>query len=260
MTRRERLEAKYAKRLEWAGKAEGRSNDRFDRASRIADNIPLGQPILVGHHSERHARADQARIHSNMDKAVAEDRLAKHHAERADGIERALDNSIFSDDTDALDALRARIAENEAKRDRMKRINTLYRKGDAEKLKAEFGLDLDRLRDAVANNFSWDKRPYASYALTNLGARIRSDKKLIADVEFRQKRTAQAEASPSGISIEGRQEAGAYVRVTFADKPERSVIDALKAAGYYWNGGGWVGAFEKMPEEVRELIAQGVSS
>ena len=36
----------------------------------IADNIPFGQPILVGHHSERHARRDQARIESGMRRAV----------------------------------------------------------------------------------------------------------------------------------------------------------------------------------------------
>ena len=38
--------------------------------SAIADNIPLGQPILVGHHSERHARRDAERIENGMRKAV----------------------------------------------------------------------------------------------------------------------------------------------------------------------------------------------
>lgn len=37
---------------------------------RIADNIPLGQPILIGHHSERHARRDAKRIEAGMRKAV----------------------------------------------------------------------------------------------------------------------------------------------------------------------------------------------
>lgn len=36
----------------------------------IADNIPLGQPILVGHHSERHARKDAERIENGMRKAI----------------------------------------------------------------------------------------------------------------------------------------------------------------------------------------------
>ncbi len=38
--------------------------------SAIADHIPLGQPILVGHHSERHARRDQKRIESGMRRTV----------------------------------------------------------------------------------------------------------------------------------------------------------------------------------------------
>lgn len=36
----------------------------------IADGIPFGQPILVGHHSERHARRDAKRIETGMRKAV----------------------------------------------------------------------------------------------------------------------------------------------------------------------------------------------
>jgi len=38
--------------------------------SAISDNIPLGQPILVGHHSEKHARRDQQKIENGMRKAV----------------------------------------------------------------------------------------------------------------------------------------------------------------------------------------------
>jgi len=40
------------------------------QARRVADGIPLGQPILVGHHSERHARKDAERIQNGMRKAV----------------------------------------------------------------------------------------------------------------------------------------------------------------------------------------------
>ena len=56
MTRRERLERKVEKREEWADKARVRSEASFAAASAISDRIPLGQPILVGHHSERRAR------------------------------------------------------------------------------------------------------------------------------------------------------------------------------------------------------------
>lgn len=40
------------------------------QVDRIANGIPLGQPILVGHHSERHARRDADRIHNGMQRAV----------------------------------------------------------------------------------------------------------------------------------------------------------------------------------------------
>lgn len=36
----------------------------------LADNIPLGQPILIGHHSQRRAERDRDRIESGMRKAV----------------------------------------------------------------------------------------------------------------------------------------------------------------------------------------------
>jgi Domain of unknown function (DUF3560) len=48
--------------------------DEAERAraavSAIAENIPFGQPILVGHHSERRARKDAEEIEVGMHKAV----------------------------------------------------------------------------------------------------------------------------------------------------------------------------------------------
>jgi hypothetical protein len=51
--------------------------------SAIADNIPMGQPILVGHHSERHARRDAEKIQNGMRRAVDNWKLSKHWEERA---------------------------------------------------------------------------------------------------------------------------------------------------------------------------------
>jgi hypothetical protein len=54
----------------------------------IADNIPLGQPILVGHHSERHARRDAGRIEQGMRKAVRMWDTAEYWKRRAGGALR----------------------------------------------------------------------------------------------------------------------------------------------------------------------------
>lgn len=81
----ERAEAK-AERLENLSErkaAEGTSV----RASvdRLADGIPLGQPILVGHHSEKRARKDAEKITSGMRKAIGCFEAAGYWADRAAG-------------------------------------------------------------------------------------------------------------------------------------------------------------------------------
>ena len=60
-----------------AARFEGYSQKRGAEAERalstvqsITEHIPLGQPILVGHHSERRARKDAERIENGMRKAV----------------------------------------------------------------------------------------------------------------------------------------------------------------------------------------------
>lgn len=55
----------------------------------IADNIPLGQPILVGHHSEKRARKDAERIESGMRRAVKMWDTAEYWKRRAKGAIRA---------------------------------------------------------------------------------------------------------------------------------------------------------------------------
>ena len=249
MTRRERLEAKVERRREWAAKAAARSDQRFNAAHRIADGIPLGQPILVGHHSEAHARRDAERITANMSKGVEEGKLAEHHEAKAGGLEGQLDRSVFSDDADAIEQLEARIAEHEATRDRMKRVNALYKKGDAAGL-AALGLNLDSIKAklAAAGPY-WGDRPHLAYELTNLGARIRSDRERIEQIKARQGRSAQAEQA-GGVLIEVKPEWNGYCRVTFAEKPERAVLDALKAAGFTWGAGHWSGPRASLPAGI----------
>ncbi|MEU1015389.1 DUF3560 domain-containing protein [Streptomyces sp. NPDC005898] len=70
-----------------AGRAADRSAERREMAHRIASAIPFGQPILAGHHSERRARRDQERIHSDMGTAIAEAERAEHWAARAAAAE-----------------------------------------------------------------------------------------------------------------------------------------------------------------------------
>jgi phospholipid N-methyltransferase len=66
-----------------------RANQAHKSVSAICDNIPFGQPILIGHHSERHARKDAERIENGMRKAVKLWDTAEYWKSRAAGAVRA---------------------------------------------------------------------------------------------------------------------------------------------------------------------------
>ena len=59
-----------------------------DAVAALADGIPLGQPILVGHHSERHARKDAERIDNGMRRAVKMWETSEYWRVRAAGAIR----------------------------------------------------------------------------------------------------------------------------------------------------------------------------
>lgn len=88
MTVAERAEIK-AERLEGiAHKRAAESNAYRSRASEISEQFAFGQPILVGHHSERRARKSQEKMHGADTKAAETWRAAEYWLYRAEGVER----------------------------------------------------------------------------------------------------------------------------------------------------------------------------
>jgi hypothetical protein len=170
MTYRERRLAKAERLREWAAKRDAKSAASFDRAHNIGDSIPLGQPILVGRHSERHARRDQERIENGMRAGVDSLRKANEFRSRADNIEAAAGHAIYSDDDDAISRLEERVAGLEAKQARMKDINAAIRKGislDTLNLtEREKRVLLDAARYSACKGFP-------GYALTNNNGNLR---------------------------------------------------------------------------------------
>jgi hypothetical protein len=67
----------------YADNAASRSDAAYAGVKRIADGIPMGQPILVGHHSEAGARRDVARMDAGMRRSIDEGDKAAHWASRA---------------------------------------------------------------------------------------------------------------------------------------------------------------------------------
>lgn len=249
MTYRERREARAERLRGWSEKRDAKASESFEKADRIAGAIPMGQPILVGHHSESRHRRDLARVHSGMDQGLEHSRKADEHRSRADNIEGQLDRSIYSDDPDAVEALRARVAELEAERDRIKAFNATARKGVPDhslltKAETEEWLSISKVSPYSLGTGG----SFPAYKLANLSSNIKRNRDRIAQVEARQRRDRDA-AAAGGVLIEGNE---TYVSVTFAEKPPRELLNELKAAGFTWGQGRWTGQRANLPASVAD--------
>ena len=88
MTLAERAQMK-ADRLDAIADKRAKESSAFARAADdLSQAFYMGQPILVGHHSERKARKTQERMHSAMDKANKAHKAIGYWNYRAEGVER----------------------------------------------------------------------------------------------------------------------------------------------------------------------------
>jgi hypothetical protein len=252
MTRRERLERKLEKRHDWAEGRQSKANAAFRVGDEHRDEHGRMDWALVtqpGHIPER------ARINRAHDRGHEHLKMAQHHEQKAAGLAAQLDRAIFSDDSDALEQLAARISKHEAERERNSAINAAYRK--LAKSHPEPAARLIALKDAgvitadqaghIARGMGlcpWQKQPIPPYVNANLGTRIKADRDRMESVKQRAARTAKAAAS-GGVVVE--ESSGGYCVVTFDEKPAREVLDALKAAGFWWSKGSWAGKRDQLP-------------
>ena len=84
----ERAEARAERFSDYSEHRRAESEQAHHAMAAIADAIPLGQPILVGHHSEQHARKDAQRIQDGMAKTVRLWEQADYWQQRAKGAIR----------------------------------------------------------------------------------------------------------------------------------------------------------------------------
>ena len=222
MNRRERLERKADRRDEWAEGRDRKAEQSQAQADQLSLAIPMGQPILVGHHSEKRHRRDIEKINRATGQTIEHGKMADHHRSKADGIRNQLDRSIYRDDDDEVARLNERIAARETKQERMKAVNAYFAKrgpfGKARRiprdpqrpyintqegceqaaraiiatvreklLTQEEGMNLAK---QIANN-SLQVLGFPPYALTNNAANLRKDKKRLAEAIARAEREAE---------------------------------------------------------------------
>jgi hypothetical protein len=122
-TYREREETRADRLDEWADGREAKAEQSSDTARAMFGAIPFGQPIHVGHHSERTDRNYRARAGAHMDRAIDHARTADAHRSKAANIRAAAERAIYDDDPDAVERLTEKLAGLEAEREQIKAYN-----------------------------------------------------------------------------------------------------------------------------------------
>ncbi|MBR1695358.1 MAG: DUF3560 domain-containing protein, partial [Selenomonas sp.] len=197
--RRERFEGRST-----AATAESRQ--RSQAAREIMNMIPAGQPILVGHHSERRHRSDLNKVDNNMRKSWEASKKADYYAQRAESVGTG---GISSVDPDAVFKVYEKLHDLEVLQDKMKEANASGTK------------------------------QYPSYALVNNSSEIRRLKKRLEDLS--KAASTEGQSIESNTLYDLKQEEGRY-QFKFDGKPSDEVRSILKHNGFKWSPsrGTWV--------------------
>ncbi len=228
--RRERLEDR-------AEKKHAEAKSRWAESDRLSHAMN-GQPVLIGHHSEKRHRRDIDRMWGNLHKGCEAHNKAEDLERRAASVGSA---GISSDDPEAVGKLQAKLESLTSGRDRMKAINAAWRKAgkprpdNAEawgRIAETLGFNVDNVRLDMARDFM-HRAPF-TYAITNIGSEIRRLEQRIKDLE-------RAETMPARETIEGEgwriweDKDENRLFISHDAKPSAEVRTALKRHGFRWS-------------------------
>ena len=224
--RRDRLEAR-AERLRKEGAA------ALDKSRKMAEVIPFGQPILVGHHSEKRDRNYRDRIHRTTGKGFALLDQAEEAASRAAAVGTG---GISSDDPEAIAKLSEELAGYEASQARMKQANALIRKHktDAERVAAlvAVGFSEALAAETVKPDFC-GRVGFASYSLQNNSANMRRIRLRIEQLQAAAKRVSVEVAGDGYTYREDTEENRVMFR--FPGKPDAATRAMLGSYAFRWS-------------------------
>ena len=228
----ERKEARIDRMEERAARAQAESSAASHAAHEIMRHIPPGQPILVGHHSERHHRRDLDKIDRNMRKSIEAGEKSAYYASRA--ASAASNHAISGDDPDAVEKLEAKLAKLQAAQEEDKNLNAYYRKhktvkgfpgiSDAEADRAD--KELSEMREGI-------RRPVPSWQLSNRNAEINRLKKRIESLHTVD-RMEHEEVEFDGGTIITNEDIN-RVQIIFDEKPNEAMRKTLKSWGFRWS-------------------------
>jgi len=242
-------ERQAARRKRYLARAEAAAESSAaaqENARMMLAEIPQGQPILVGHHSERGHRAHLRRIDRAFRRAADDAGRAEHYRAKAEAVGSA---GVSADDPEAVAKLKRKLLALGAEGADMKAINAAWRKAGkpdphdldawtrmAEGMSEERRAGMERAR-VVLIRFPHITRPFPPYAIANLSANMRRVRKRIEELAARDP-GAEPETlvCGAGVRIETRPEIN-RIACMLEEKPGRKICQVMYHDGWRWNPG-----------------------
>lgn len=278
-------EARRERLLAAAERAEAQSEAAYKRADMREEvsGIPFGQPILVGHHSERRHRAAIKRADNAMRASIEADKRAKELRGKAAAVGSG---GISSDDPDAIQKLQAQIDAAKESQEFMKAANKAIRAawkhgvrfdGPAEDIEIaqkalakSCGREFSEAeaRSMLQPDFA-NRIGFADYQMSNNLANIKRMEKRIAQLQANAKRAEAAGGEEKRDVYQGVCEVVENfeenrLQIIFDGKPSAEVRAELKSNGFRWapSQGAWQRQLNNGARYAakRFLISQGVEA
>ena len=229
-----KLEARRERYEEKAEQLRVEAKRLHQRAHEMADVIPFGQPILVGHYSEGRDRRYRERIHNTFGKAFATMDKANHYEQKAASVGTG---GISSDDPDAVVKLKEKLESLQRNHEWMKNVNAAIRKGKTPDKQipalVALGMTEAEAQELLKPDYC-GRIGIAPYSLQNNNANIRRVEQRIRELERAAERNVTVEREGNGYTY--REDADENrVMFLFDGKPEEATRKLLKAYGFKWS-------------------------
>ncbi len=252
-----RVEARRERLERAAERAERLSSSMYGRWKELSSVIPMGQPILVGHYSEKRDRNFRARLHNMMGRSVELGKKAARLRELAAGVGSG---GISSDDPEAVVKLKEELAKVTRAGELMVLANRVVRafykagvrdSGSGElwaRYLVKIGEAIPGISEARAAELlkpdCCGRIAFPDYAISNNGANRRRIEARIATLLREAKRAEMAgDVEKVYGEIRYREDVGENrVMLMFPGKPSEEVRRILKSNGFRWSPsrGAWV--------------------
>lgn len=240
----ERKERRLERCETLATKNEQLSLDLYSEAKKMQNIIPLGQPIITGHYSEKRDRNFRKRIHNKYGKSFEASDKADYYRQKVATIES--NRAISSDDPEAVQKLKQKIGGLEKNQELMKEVNRIIKstpKNERTNTKIEqiaaLGLKPEHSEKLFQPDFC-GRIGFASYALQNNNANIRRYKQRLERLQNIEK-MENSEMEFNDIKIVQDAEDN-RTKIFFPDKDTAMQYrEKLKRRGFRWSryNGAW---------------------